>query len=95
MDGVPLTQEGVCQVYQIVEYPWSHFTLFPVGTLQEAWQPEKAAGSKERQQGSAVNLDDDEFLLCQVCGSAQELLGKPPGAALHQTPITARIARCR
>jgi len=79
MDGVPLTQEGVCQVYQIVEYLGRSHNITAEGLFRKHGNLKKQQALKERlNKGIPLNLDDDEFTVHECAAVLKNFLANLP-----------------
>jgi len=79
MDGVPLTQEGVCQVYQIVEYLGRTHNITCEGLFRKHGNLKKQQALKERlNKGVPLNLDDDEFSVHECAAVLKNFLANLP-----------------
>ena len=79
MDGVPLTQEGVCQVYQIIEYLGRPHNIIQEGLFRKHGNLKKQQALKERlNKGVALNLDEEEFSVHECAAVLKHFLGVLP-----------------
>merc|ERR1719468_494972 len=79
MDGMPLTTEGVCQVYQIIEYLGRKHNITCEGIFRKHGNLKKQQALKERLNKSvALNLDEDEFSLHECAGVLKNFLAALP-----------------
>ena len=79
MDGVPLTQEGVCQVYQIIEYLGRPHNITQEGLFRKHGNLKKQQALKERlNKGVALNLDEEEFSVHECAAVLKHFLGVLP-----------------
>jgi len=79
MDGVPLTQEGVCQVYQIIEYLGRPHNIISEGLFRKHGNLKKQQALKERlNKGIALNLDDEEFTVHEAAAVLKMFLSNLP-----------------
>jgi len=79
MDGVPLTQEGVCQVYQIIEYLGRSHNIVSEGLFRKHGNLKKQQALKERlNKGIALNLDDEEFTVHEAAAVLKMFLSNLP-----------------
>ena len=62
MDGAALTQEGVCQVYQLIQYLGRDYNIGSEGLFRKNGNLKKQTILKERlNKGITMNLEDGEF----------------------------------
>ena len=79
MDGVPLTQEGVCQVYQIIEYLGRPHNIVQEGLFRKHGNLKKQQALKERlNKGVALNLDEEEFSVHECAAVLKHFLAILP-----------------
>ncbi|XP_023322416.1 rho GTPase-activating protein 19 isoform X2 [Eurytemora carolleeae] len=79
MDGIPLTQEGVCQVYQIIEYLGRSHNITSEGLFRKHGNLKKQQALKERlNKGVPLNLDEDEFSVHECAGVLKNFLANLP-----------------
>jgi len=79
MDGVPLTQEGVCQVYQIIEYLGRSHNITTEGLFRKHGNLKKQQALKERlNKGVPLNLDEDEFSVHECAAVLKYFLAHLP-----------------
>jgi len=79
MDGMPLTTEGVCQVYQIIEYLGRKHNITCEGIFRKHGNLKKQQALKERLNKSvALNLDEDEFSVHECAGVLKNFLAALP-----------------
>jgi len=79
MDGVPLTQEGVCQVYQIIEYLGRPHNITQEGLFRKHGNLKKQQALKERlNKGVALNLDEEEFSVHECAAVLKQFLAMLP-----------------
>jgi hypothetical protein len=79
MDGVPLTQEGVCQVYQIVEFLGRPHNITTEGIFRKHGNLKKQQALKERlNRGVALDLDDAEFSVHECAAVLKHFLANLP-----------------
>eukprot|EP00090_Calanus_glacialis_P006331 TRINITY_DN14945_c0_g1_i1.p1 TRINITY_DN14945_c0_g1~~TRINITY_DN14945_c0_g1_i1.p1 ORF type:complete len:804 (-),score=232.86 TRINITY_DN14945_c0_g1_i1:219-2630(-) len=79
MDGVPLTQEGVCQVYQIIEYLGRPHNITQEGLFRKHGNLKKQQALKERlNKGVPLNLDEEEFSVHECAAVLKNFLAMLP-----------------
>merc|ERR1719450_138664 len=79
MDGVPLTQEGVCQVYQIIEYLGRPHNIVQEGLFRKHGNLKKQQALKERlNRGVPLNLDEEEFSVHECAAVLKHFLAILP-----------------
>ena len=79
MDGVPLTQEGVCQVYQIIEYLGRPHNITQEGLFRKHGNLKKQQALKERlNRGVPLNLDEEEFSVHECAAVLKNFLAMLP-----------------
>merc|ERR1719270_674214 len=79
MDGVPLTQEGVCQVYQIIEYLGRPHNITQEGLFRKHGNLKKQQALKERlNKGVPLNLDEEEFSVHECAAVLKHFLANLP-----------------
>jgi len=79
MDGVPLTQEGVCQVYQIIEYLGRSHNINQEGLFRKHGNLKKQQALKERlNKGVPLNLDEEEFSVHECAAVLKNFLAMLP-----------------
>jgi len=79
MDGVPLTQEGVCQVYQIIEYLGRPHNITQEGLFRKHGNLKKQQALKERlNKGVPLNLDEEEFSVHECAAVLKNFLSGLP-----------------
>ena len=79
MDGVPLTQEGVCQVYQIIEYLGRPHNIIQEGLFRKHGNLKKQQALKERlNKGVPLNLDEEEFSVHECAAVLKQFLAMLP-----------------
>merc|ERR1719270_1531612 len=79
MDGVPLTQEGVCQVYQIIEYLGRSHNIVQGGLFRKHGNLKKQQALKERlNKGVPLNLDEEEFSVHECAAVLKHFLANLP-----------------
>jgi len=79
MDGVPLTQEGVCQVYQIIEYLGRPHNISQEGLFRKHGNLKKQQALKERlNRGVPLNLDEEEFSVHECAAVLKNFLAMLP-----------------
>jgi len=79
MDGVPLTQEGVCQVYQIIEYLGRPHNITQEGLFRKHGNLKKQQALKERlNKGVPLNLDEEEFSVHECAAVLKHFLAILP-----------------
>jgi len=79
MDGVPLTQEGVCQVYQIIEYLGRPHNIIQEGIFRKHGNLKKQQALKERlNKGVPLNLDEEEFSVHECAAVLKHFLANLP-----------------
>jgi len=79
MDGVPLTQEGVCQVYQIIEYLGRPHNITQEGLFRKHGNLKKQQALKERlNRGVPLNLDEEEFTVHECAAVLKNFLAMLP-----------------
>ena len=79
MEGAPLTQEGVCQVFQIIEYLKRPNNLRLEGIFRKHGNIKKQHALKERlNKGIAVDLDSEEFTVHECASTLKNFLSDLP-----------------
>ena len=79
MEGAPLTQEGVCQVFQIIEYLKRPNNLRLEGIFRKHGNIKKQNALKERlNKGIAVDLDSEEFTVHECASTLKNFLSDLP-----------------
>jgi len=79
MDGVPLTQEGVCQVYQIIEYLGRPHNILQEGLFRKHGNLKKQQALKERlNKGIPLSLDEEEFSVHECAAVLKHFLATLP-----------------
>jgi len=85
MDGVPLTQEGVCQVYQIIEFLGRPHNITTEGIFRKHGNLKKQQALKERlNRGIALDLDDGEFSVHECASVLKQFLANLPQPILTE-----------
>merc|ERR1719234_2164071 len=85
MDGVPLTQEGVCQVYQIIEYLGRPHNITQEGLFRKHGNLKKQQALKERlNRGIPLDLDDCEFSVHECASVLKQFLANLPQPILTE-----------
>jgi len=79
MDGAPLTQEGVCQVFQIIEYLKRGNNIKCEGLFRKHGNLKKQQILKERlNKGIPVDLDAEEFTIHECASTLKNFLSDLP-----------------
>ncbi len=79
MDGATLTMEGVCQVFQLVDYLRAERNLTTVGIFRKHGNLRKQQALKERlNRGVVINLDDGEFSVHECAAVLKSFLAELP-----------------
>jgi len=85
MDGVPLTQEGVCQVFQIIEFLGRPHNITTEGIFRKHGNLKKQQALKERlNRGIPLDLDDCEFSVHECASVLKQFLANLPQPILTE-----------
>ena len=79
MDGAALTQEGVCQVYQLIQYLGRDHNIGSEGLFRKNGNLKKQSILKERlNKGVTINLDEGEFSVHECAAVLKSFLSELP-----------------
>ncbi|CAB4054410.1 ARHGAP19 [Lepeophtheirus salmonis] len=92
MDGLPLTMEGVCQIYQLILYLSSKDRITTEGIFRKHGSLKKAQSLRERlNKGLSMDLDDNEFSVHEVASVFKGFLADLPEPLLTDSYYGAHV----